>query len=120
MRDIRFRFWNREQNRFFYADTLQSITFVSKLAGNIPLNWMVHQQYTGIKDKRGEEIYEGDILLRKNDNYYQVKWGVTGWWMYQEIGELLDMYLYQMPIDSIRYIECEIIGNIFENPDLIK
>ena len=82
-------------------------------------DWVV-QQWTGLTDKNGKEIYEGDILFGRNDSYYQVKWGKTGWWMYHERGELLDMYFYQMPNDGDTYSNFEIIGNIFENPELLS
>jgi len=37
-RDLKFRFWNTDQKKFYYADTLESVSTIGKLAGNIPLN----------------------------------------------------------------------------------
>lgn len=82
-------------------------------------DWIV-QQWTGHNDKNNIEIYEGDILYGKNNSTYQVKWGTTGWWLYHEQGDLLDMYFYQMPNSENAYSHLEIIGNIFENPKLMK
>ncbi len=81
-------------------------------------NWVV-QQYTGHNDKNGREIYEGDILYGRNNSFYQVKWGITGWWLYHDHGDLLDMYFYQMPNTADRYSHLEIIGNIMESPELL-
>jgi uncharacterized phage protein (TIGR01671 family) len=69
-------------------------------------------QYTGLKDKDGKEIYEGDLLHRHMGVYWQVAFVNSSW-----IGKsLIDSGIY---LSASQFIETEIIGNIYENPELL-
>ena len=77
------------------------------------------EQCTGLKDKNGKLIYEGDIMEHRiylgNPELYVVKWSesVNGW-VYQEAkNSLKTSYILTEFTDSI-------IGNIHENPELLK
>lgn len=64
------------------------------------------EQCTGLMDKNGKLIYEGDILetSESDDPQYEiVEWGTQEW----------------IP-NNIPYCDCEIIGNIHENPELLE
>jgi len=74
-------------------------------------------QFTGLKDKNGKEIYEGDILC----NPKQLKGTVV----YYEAGFYLeakrkDSSVWYMPLNTGMLLNKEVIGNIYENPELIK
>lgn len=78
-------------------------------AKQVNLSYMIVQQFTGCFDKTGKEIYEGDIVKTSlshmfRSNIYAVKY-------------LQNRFV---PDDICDTDDVEIIGNIFENPELIK
>lgn len=76
-------------------------------------------QFTGLKDKNGKEIYEADIIrLSDGDvSHHRIFWDIkSGRWMDERLedGDSLTGY------DDFSFVsDCEIVGNIYENPELI-
>lgn len=74
-------------------------------------------QYTGLKDKNGKEIYEGDIMKDKTHGIlfceYEDEMQAFVWWKDRINGLGYPMYM-QLGKNDI-----EVIGNIYENPELI-
>lgn len=117
MREIKFRYWNSTQRFMDIVGTLDLEAFSDEdeRPSNIHL-----MQYTGLKDKNGVEIYEGDVL-----RYQQVQ-------MPDEQGIVLDTIWYTNArvewdgVDGcwvIKHQRCEgrpeVIGNIYEHPHLL-
>ena len=88
-------------------------------------------QYTGLTDKNGKKIFEGDIV-RLTDEHNEIEWtavvvfgnpnGEYNWgWQLKAIGEFdgnKDILLWVDMEESGAY--CEIIGNIHDNPELLE
>ena len=68
----------------------------------------VLMQYTGLKDKNGKEIYEGDIIKYDNKEIYKIEWNyeICGWHPMIRLSNPYSDYF-------------EILGNIYENPELL-
>lgn len=107
MREIKFRIWDKKEK---YMETFELDNDF-----DCEIDWLdnrILMQFTGLKDKNNKEIYEGDIIIRqrwskgeKGGQYIrEVKWRDTN-----------SNHGY-----GIRAIETtEVIGNIYENPELI-
>lgn len=112
MRDIKFRAWNKEKERMHKI--FDSETSTEWFLPNLSERFEV-MQYTGLKDKNGQEVYEGDILYHpvqgKRKVYYPFAPHVAGYGLKNiENGMSSDLCNAQL---------YEIIGNIYENPDLL-
>ena len=127
MREIKFRAWDKLNNKMRYFKPTETIRFVDFY--DPANNWSEPMQYTGLKDKNGKEIYEGDIVRHYNRNVV-VKWGfyVDGP-EYDE--DRTENYGWYLKTGKIKYDveplatekgdsnELEVIGNIYENPELL-
>ncbi|MFS9187245.1 YopX family protein [Streptococcus infantis] len=74
-------------------------------------------QSTGLKDKNGKEIFEGDIVDYKGRKAL-VSWhGSYASFIYRFVDELQKRNAEWSPL-YLAYMRCEVIGNIYENPEL--
>ena len=139
MREIKFRAWDKKEKIMINKNNnFINISELVSLAINEDLSGYVLMQFTGLKDKKGKEIYEGDIIewvefcskddLRKcwnkikepldRDNYANyyfrdvVEINTRFWLKNEDFG-------YEGE-ELVEPSDCKVIGNVYENPELIK
>lgn len=111
-REYIFRVWDDSNKQMISHENIEcSIKNINK-QGRYYNHHLHFMQSTGLKDKNGKEVFEGDIFLEHDRYAYFIKWH-DGGFMYNE-GENRGWYFYQGKSEII-----EIIGNIYENPYLI-
>ena len=121
VREYKFRAWDNYHQEMInwdqYKDELVSDDFINH--GQGPL---VVMQYTGIKDDNGKEIYEGDIVegghfSPLSKEFYSKLYEVT----FKEGNYMAKLIGYSPYGDTfLRFIEGVVIGNIYENKELLK
>ena len=76
-------------------------------------------QYTGLTDKNGRKIFEGDIIKCKvhEMNGYRVRRGVVE---YHGVGFIMNLDPNSWYDQKNISFDCEVIGNIYDNPELLK
>jgi len=124
-REIKFRAWDKELRNMWIVE---GIKFDHSFSGGYEvmpppddqdIEWqndehVVLMQFTGLRDKNGNEIYEGDLVRFRNeedayDMVHEIAWKhngfvVNGWTAHLESAGTVS----------------EVIGNIYQNPDLLK
>lgn len=128
MRDIKIKFWDVDNKcMHHWIENFEEIAIVNGnmkpvLNNSVSDNWNWYKrnyeplQYTGLKDKNGKEIYEGDVI------------GCDGllWCVNYDMGS----YTIGFTLDAINHNEScvhhltwekgEVIGNVYENPELLE
>jgi len=112
MRPIKFRAWDKQNKRWIVDFQVMPNGTIRRLKPTEDhpegLEWQSVNgedidlvQYTGLKDKNGKEIYEGDVMKNYDYHFFVVEWNKK----------------------NARWDNCfgrEVIGNIYENPELLE
>jgi hypothetical protein len=123
MREIKFRAWDKENKKMMKVSSLslenkeiavrENGTYHFFRMKNLEL-----MQYTGLNDKNDKEIYEGDILFFRDENTkYVVVWQDAAF-----IIKSIEIRKYSEEMCWLDDTEicCEIVGNIYENKNLLE
>ena len=117
-REIKFRAWVEEENEMLPVEEM----IFCEVGGVAEINdwWgdsrFILMQYTGLKDKNGVEIYEGDICRYNLDNSLHIVEFINNHWSafcFIELATQECNHLYE-------FDDFEVVGNIYESPELLK
>lgn len=140
-RELKFRVWDKKLNKFtrgydeevgsfdeVYSDP-PGIFFAGLRYLNEDSNRYIIQQYTGLKDTKGNDIYEGDLVelhtaandhaegIKENDcGLYEIYWDRK--YKLKEIKP--NWFLKVIDNDCANFNIMKVVGNVFENQELLN
>ena len=121
MRELKFRVWDKKQKKMLVAQSINRAGCATILLKNqdiviLPQKQIKIMQYTGLNDKNGKEIYEGDIVgFKWTKRLYVVTYRIYDASFILENDEWEEAIHLSLDKDDF-----EVFGNIHENPELLE
>jgi uncharacterized phage protein (TIGR01671 family) len=130
MREIKFRAWDGKRMTDDFVVWNGHATDIDEFGFYTQLDWPL-MQHTGLKDRNGVEVYEGDIVRGPSNSAvvletsaksnrqimaeFEVRWAPNQFW-----GSFVLQPLTKVHRTYPAFSNCEVIGNIYQNPELLK
>ena len=128
MREIEFRVWDYINDRMLYWGDIFHLPAIEIFPGTPDQRAFDVMQYTGLKDRNDNKVFEGDIILATKDFYGNTEEKIPMVVVFKDGCFMLEVrkdtatkkkgYYYINILKN--YIDTEVIGNIYENPKLLK
>lgn len=137
MKEIMFRAWDNVKNKMYFSGIEDEVVFSFESCGLVAtdltehdwgfkkLEHLIYMQYTGLKDKNGKEIYVGDVLGARVDEFDVLKCEVVfetpsfcRKWLNKNTANLRGKDIEPLPWNT--HIVYEVIGNIHEHSHLLE
>ena len=117
MREIKFRAWDADDKVMVSPDYISRDGRACWKSNSIPTSSIYVMQFTGLKDKNGTEIYEGDILVNQNGYQFEIQWAIPGetyvGWVVKWLNHPTPPLAYDLLFGNVTRT-CEVIGNIYD------
>ena len=120
-REIKFRVWSHDSDMMHHFDLVHYMQLNERAQDDMVPTLYIWKaplmQFTGLKDSKGVDIYEGDILKAHHPNEQNYFKGTPVW-----VNELsrYNLETDKFSIAMYEFEDFEIIGNIYENPNLVS
>ena len=118
-RVIKFRAWHKRLEQI--SSNTQTISEIYDNESGTNVEDVIWLQYTGLKDKNGIEIYDGDVVTAKTNTHPAEN--LAGVIIFEDGEYLIEQDDDKFPVCSLSAVDrltLKAIGNIYENPELLE